>query len=62
VLVAGSRGEWPRPGDALDRAMTVCGAGLARALGDETTLEQAVQVLRRTHADHLFRRGDADRA
>ena len=60
VLVAGSSGRRPRPVEALERAMAVCNAGLERALGADRALGRAVELLKRTACDQLFRRGYRD--
>jgi hypothetical protein len=57
VLVAGSPGRRPRPVEALERAMAACNTGLERWLGADRTLARAVEVLKKTPLDQLFRRG-----
>jgi hypothetical protein len=57
VLIAGSAGHRPRPVEALERAIAVCNRGLERALGADAALARAVELLKRTTADLLFRRG-----
>jgi len=57
VLIAGSSGRRPRPVEALERAIAVCNTGLERALGADRALARAVELLKRTPADQLFRRG-----
>jgi hypothetical protein len=57
VLVAGSSGRSPRPVEALEQAIAVCNTGLERALGADRALARAVELLERTPADRLFRRG-----
>jgi hypothetical protein len=57
VLIAGSSGRRPRPVEALEQAIAVCSAGLERALGADRALARAVELLRETPADQLFRRG-----
>jgi hypothetical protein len=58
VLIAGSSGRRPRPVEALEQAIAVCNTGLERALGADRALAGAVDLLERTSADQLFRRGD----
>jgi len=60
VLIAGSSGRRPRPVEAFERAIAVCNTGLERALGADRALARAVEVLRATPADQLFRRGYRD--
>jgi hypothetical protein len=57
VLVAGSSGRRPRPVEALERAIAVCNAGLALEPRAGRSLSHAVDLLRATPADRLFRRG-----
>jgi hypothetical protein len=61
-IVGGSHaGRRPRPVEALEFAVAVCGAGLAQALGEQSG-ESAAGVLARIPADLLFRRGYAARS
>ena len=60
VLIAGSSGRRPRPVEAFERAIAVCNTGLERALGADRALARAVELLRATPADQLFRRGYRD--
>ena len=57
VLVAGSSGRRPRPVEALEQAIATCNTGLERALGADRSLARAVELLGKTPADQLFRRG-----
>ncbi len=57
VLIAGSSGRRPRPVEALERAIAVCNTGLERALGADRALARAVELLKKTPADQLFRLG-----
>ena len=57
VLIAGSRDRRPRPVEALEQAIAVCNTGLERGLGADRALARAVDVLKKTPADQLFRRG-----
>jgi hypothetical protein len=57
LLIAGSSGRRPRPVEALEQAIAVCNTGLERALGADRALARAVELLEKTPADQLFRRG-----
>jgi hypothetical protein len=57
VLIAGCSGRRPRPVEALEQAIAVCNTGLERALGADRALARAVELLKDTSADQLFRRG-----
>jgi hypothetical protein len=57
VLIAGSSGRRPRPVEALEQAIAICNTGLERALGADRSLARAVELLDKTPADQLFRRG-----
>jgi hypothetical protein len=62
VWIAGGShaGRRPRPVEALEFAVAMCGAGLAKALSEQSG-ESAAGVLARIPADLLFRRGYAAR-
>jgi hypothetical protein len=60
VLIAGSAETRPSPVEALERAIAVCNTGLERALGADAALAGAVELLKQTPADQLFRRGYRD--
>lgn len=57
ALIAGSSGRRPRPVEALEQAIAICNTGLERALGADRSLARAVELLDKTPADQLFRRG-----
>ena len=60
VLIAGSSGRRPRPLEALEQAIALCNTGLERMLGADRALTPAVELMKTTPADQLFRRGYCD--
>jgi hypothetical protein len=60
VLIAGSRDRRPRPVEALEQAIALCNSGLECMLGTDSALTRAVELLKTTPADQLFRYGYCD--